>query len=156
MLDEKPQADIRRLRLDEKPYWHLERARIGDTRQVPVELIVNGRSVDRKLITADGKINDLTFDYSPTISSWIAVRIFPSSHTNPIFVELDGKPIRASRRSAEWCLEAVDVCSRAKRNQIRPAERPAAEAAYNKAPKSIERESRNHSTIDFRPSSRPR
>src|SRR5690606_29846242 len=30
-------------RLDEKPFWHLERARQGDTRQVPVELIVNGQ-----------------------------------------------------------------------------------------------------------------
>jgi hypothetical protein len=29
------------LAADEKPYWDLERARIGDTRQVPVELVVN-------------------------------------------------------------------------------------------------------------------
>lgn len=133
LLEEKPRDDIRRLPLEQKPSWHLERARIGDTRQVPVELIVNGRAVDRRVIEADGRINNLTFDYAPAISSWIALRIFPSSHTNPVFVELDGKPIRASRRSAQWCLDAVDVCWRAKRDQIRPSERPAAEAAYNKA-----------------------
>src|SRR5262249_9195698 len=30
-----------------KPYWDLERARIDDTRKVPVEVIVNGVAVDR-------------------------------------------------------------------------------------------------------------
>src|SRR5438094_528224 len=29
----------------EKPYWHIERARIGTSREVPVELIVNGEPV---------------------------------------------------------------------------------------------------------------
>ena len=31
-------------RYDQKPYWELERARIGSSRNVPVELIVNGQS----------------------------------------------------------------------------------------------------------------
>jgi hypothetical protein len=61
------------------------------------------------------------------------VRIFPSAHTNPIFVERDGKPVRPSRSSAEWCLEAVDICWDAKSPKIRPDERPAAEAAYEHA-----------------------
>ena len=43
-------------------------------------------------------------------SSWIALRIFPSSHPNPIFAIVDGKPVRASRRSAQWCLAAVNQC----------------------------------------------
>ena len=38
-------------------------------------------------------------------SSWIAARILPSSHTNPMFAIVADAPIRASRRSAEWCLE---------------------------------------------------
>ncbi len=133
LLAEKPRDDIRHMSLDQKPYWHIERARIGDTRQVPVELIVNGQSVETKRIDADGQIQDLTFDYSPTTSSWIALRIFPAAHTNPIFVELGGKPIRASRRSADWCLQAVDVCWRAKSKQIRATELEAAKAAYAKA-----------------------
>ena len=133
LLEDKPRDDLRSRPLDQKPYWHVERARVGATRQVPVELVVNGRAVEQKLIEADGRIQDVAFDYSPTISSWIAVRIFPSSHTNPVFVELDGKPIRASRRSARWCLGAVDVCWNAKLLRIRREERPAAEAAYAKA-----------------------
>jgi hypothetical protein len=116
-----------------KPYWHLERARIGDTRNVPVELVVNGQSVERRELTADGRLEEFSFDYTPTQSGWMAVRIFPSSHTNPIFIEVDDKPIRASRRSAQWCLDAVDVCWKSKSPKIRENERAAAEAAYEVA-----------------------
>lgn len=133
LLEETPNEDIRRRPLDEKPYWHVERARIGDTRQVPVELIVNGYPLARKEILADGSLQEVQFEYTPDRSSWVALRIFPSSHTNPIFVQVDGKPIRASRRSAEWCAQAVDVCWNAKRNQIRESERAEAKAAYDHA-----------------------
>ena len=130
LLDEKPREDIRSKPLDQKPYWHVERARIGDTRKVPVELIVNGRVVDTKELVADGHIEDLKFSFTPDRSSWVAVRVFPSCHTNPVFVELDGKPIRASRKSAQWCLDAVDVCWKQKVKQTRQAEQPAAAEAY--------------------------
>ncbi|MCA9104733.1 MAG: hypothetical protein KDA83_04875, partial [Planctomycetales bacterium] len=52
---------------------------------------------------------------------------------NPIFVEVDDEPIRASRRSAQWCLDAVDICWEQKRKQIRDFEIPAAEAAFEAA-----------------------
>jgi hypothetical protein len=136
-LNEEPETwygqRIKEIRLDQKPYWHVERARIDGTRTVPVELIVNGQPVERREITADGKVNELTFDYAPKMSSWIAVRIFPSSHTNPVFVELDGKPIRASKRSAQWCLDAVDVCWSKKEPLIRASEKEAAKEAYDVA-----------------------
>ena len=90
--------------------WHIERARIKGTRSVPVELIVNGEVVDTKQVEADGTLHDIEFDFTPARSSWIAIRIFPAAHTNPIFVEVDGAPIRASKRSAQWCLDAVDRC----------------------------------------------
>jgi hypothetical protein len=128
-----PAADLRKRPLDQKPYWHVERARLGDTRKVPVELIVNGVAVEKREIEADGSVADLSFDFTPERSSWVALRIFPACHTNPVFVEVDEQPIRASRRSAEWCREAVDVCWKAKSPQIRAAEKPAAEAAYNVA-----------------------
>lgn len=133
LLDEKPRADIRSRRLDEKPYWHVERARVGDSNTVPVELIVNGQPVERREITADGQVHDLEFDLVLDASSWVAVRILPSSHTNPIFVELAGKPIRASKKSARWCQEAVDVCWKAKQPQTRSHELEAAKAAYDHA-----------------------
>ena len=132
-LDEQGDDAIRNRPLDQKPYWHLERSRVGGTRQVPVELVVNGEVVETEMIEADGDVNEVRFDWTPERSSWVALRIYPSSHTNPIFVEVDGEPIRASRRSAQWCLEAVDVCWKSKVNNIREFERPAAKAAFDEA-----------------------
>jgi hypothetical protein len=43
------------------------------------------------------------------------------------------QPIRASRRSAEWCRKAVDVCWEKKSPKIRDAERAEAAAAYDVA-----------------------
>ena len=129
-----PQTEaIRARRLDEKPYWHLERSRIGETRTVPVELIVNGQAVAKKEIPADGSLAKIEFDYEIKHSSWVALRIQPSCHTNPIFIEVAGKPIRASRKSADWCEQAVDVCWNSKVGRIREPERAAAKAAYDKA-----------------------
>ena len=34
--------------------WHLERSRVGTTRTVPVELVVNGFAVDKSMLVADG------------------------------------------------------------------------------------------------------
>jgi hypothetical protein len=130
LLAETPRDDIRRKPLKDKPYWHVERARINDTNKVPVELIVNGRAVETQELLANGKVQDLAFHYTPERSSWIALRVFPSCHTNPVFVELDGKPIRASRKSAQWCLDAVDVCWKQKVKLTRASEQAAAAAAY--------------------------
>ena len=124
---------IRKRRLDQKPYWHIERARIGNSRRVPVEIIVNGYPVAKKEIVADGSTQSVSFDVDINHSSWIAARILPSVHTNPVFVEVAGKPIRASRRSARWCRRAVDVCWNRKKGRIRDAEKPEAQAAYDKA-----------------------
>ena len=38
------------------PWWHLERARIGDSRDVKVEVVVNGEPVAEQTVTADGKM----------------------------------------------------------------------------------------------------
>ncbi len=124
---------IRNSRLDAKPYWHIERCRMGDSRRVPVEVIVNGRPVARKEIIADGSTRPLEFDIDIEQSSWVALRILPSVHTNPIFVVVDRQPIRASRKSAEWCIEAVDTCWNSKNGQISTAERPKAKEAYDQA-----------------------
>jgi hypothetical protein len=132
-LDPLPNEQIRNTPPDEKPYWDLERARVGTSREVPVELIVNGIAVASRNVAADGQVRDLTFDVAIDRSSWIAIRILRSSHTNPVFVLVDGKPIRASRRSAEWCLTAVNQCWTQKAPLIRPAELEAARAAYDHA-----------------------
>ena len=127
--------ELRSRPLDVKPYWELERARIGQTRTVPLEVIVNGLPVARKEIAADGSFQDVAFDVKIDKSSWVALRIYPSSHTNPVFVLVGGKPIRASRKSAEWCLKSVDQCWSQKEKKMRPADLPAAQAAYDVARK---------------------
>jgi hypothetical protein len=119
--------------LTAQPYWDIERARIGETRKVPVEVVVNGFPVDKKEIVADGSEQEVAFDVPIRKSSWVCLRIFPSSHTNPVFVLVGGKPIRASKRSAEWCLKGIDKCWEQKVRGIRENERPAAKAAYDKA-----------------------
>jgi hypothetical protein len=133
LLGENPDPSVRGKRYDEKPYWHLERARIAGSRRVPVELIVNGEPVARREIVADGQMQLLEFDARLDRSSWIALRILPSSHTNPIFVLVNGKPIRASRQSAEWCLKAVDQCWKQKSPHIRVEELPEATRIYEAA-----------------------
>jgi len=124
---------LRRSAWNQRPYWELERCRIDQTRKVPVELVVNGKAVARKEVEADGKEREVTFEVPIKESSWVALRILPSSHTNPVFVLVEGKAIRTSKKSAEWCLAALEQCWRQKSPRIRASERAAAEAAYDHA-----------------------
>jgi len=133
LLNKKPAHQLQRRRPDQKPFWDLEKAREGDSREVPLELVVNGYPAAKKTITADGKPQNVEFEVPVERSSWLALRILPSSHTNPIFVLVDGKPIRASRRSAEWCLKGVDQCWSQKQRFIKADEMKDAEAAYEHA-----------------------
>ncbi|MAS95503.1 MAG: hypothetical protein CMO55_20070 [Verrucomicrobiales bacterium] len=123
-----------KLGVAEKPFWHIERARIGDSEKVPLELVVNGEVVAKKEIQADGSLSDVSFDdVSLDNSSWVALRILPSSHTNPVFVLVDEKPIRASRKSARWCLDSVEQCWSQKEKLIDAGEMEDAIAAYEHA-----------------------
>ena len=122
---------------EQTPYWNIERARIGSSRNVFVELIVNGQSVEKQQIQADGNWQDLKFNYKIQKSSWIALRINSSSHTNPIFVIVDGKPI-IEQKSAIWCRDAVEKCWTTKSPAIRKEELEAARAAYDFAKKTYD------------------
>jgi len=129
-LPPEPNPAIRDRPYDQKPYWHIERARIGDSREVEVEILVNGQPVKTTRILADGKIHDITAELPIKRSSWVAARILPSSHTNPIWVMVDHQPVRASRRSAEWCLQGVKTCWKQKEKFIAPRELQEALRAY--------------------------
>lgn len=124
---------IRSLPYYEKPYWDVERSRIGDSRKVPVEVVLDGEPVARREIVANGNVWKLNFDVQIKKSCWMAIRILPSSHTNPIFVTVGGRPFCASRRSAEWCLAGVNQCWTQKSPQIRPRELSEAKRAYEHA-----------------------
>ncbi|MNL62459.1 hypothetical protein D3C87_1864820 [compost metagenome] len=98
------------------------------------ELIFNGVPLDTVQIEADGKLNNIDFSTKITRSGWLAVRIYPSSHSNPVFVKINNQPI-AEKQSAEWCLAALEQCWKMKEPNIRSEERNAAAAAYEKARK---------------------
>lgn len=132
-LNAVPDLDIAKLPYDKEPYWDIERARIAGTRKVPVELIWNGRCIAQQQLLADGSMQTLRFTAPIQESGWIALRILPSSHTNPIFVNVRGTRMKPSRASAEWCLVAVDQCWSQKVTQISATEAVAAKSAYDHA-----------------------
>ena len=100
---------------------------------MPLEIIVNGVAVAKRTVVADGTLREVSVDIPIEKSSWVAARILPSSHTNPVFVIVGDKPVRASRASAEWCLAAVNQCWTQKASRIGPAEIDEARAAYESA-----------------------
>lgn len=119
--------------------WHLERARIGKTREVPVELLVNGVAVDKATLLADGTPRPIKFKTQIARSSWVALRILPSAHSHPVFVTVAKKPIRASKRSAQWCRACVDKVWEIKSPFMRESERPAAAEAFDHARKTYDK-----------------
>jgi hypothetical protein len=66
-------------------------------------------------------------------SSWVALRQFPQLHTNPVNVLVGGKPIRASRRSALWCLGTIEQLWRVRGPGIKDSEREEARKTFEKA-----------------------
>ena len=132
MLNEQPMPGMQNLAVDQKPYWHIERARIGQSREVKVELLVNGSPVASQNIAADGTLRPLTFDIDLQRSSWVALRILPSSHTNPFFVTIADNPIR-EKRSIEWCIKSVEQCWSQKERFIALAEKEEGVRAYDHA-----------------------
>lgn len=98
-----------------------------------VEVVVNGRAVDQRIIPADGKLHELRFDIPISQSSWVAVRHFPQLHTNPVNVLVKLQPIRASRRSALWFVETIQQLWKRRERFIRVEERDAAKQTFDRA-----------------------
>lgn len=101
----------------------------GKTRLV--ELIVNGRPVATQEVPADDAEHDLTFTLSLDKSSWVALRHFPQMHTNPVEVIVNNEPIRASRKSALWCLGVIEQLWDVRAKAIHADERPEAERVFD-------------------------
>jgi hypothetical protein len=98
-----------------------------------VELVVNGLPVASQTVPADGKAHDIVWEASIKQSSWVALRHFPQFHTNPVNVLVGGRPIRASRRSAVWCQDVIDLLWKNRERQIAEPERAAAKEAFGGA-----------------------
>jgi hypothetical protein len=98
-----------------------------------VEIVVNGAAVTSRSVPADGKIHDLQFTIPVDRSSWIALRHFPQLHTNPVNVLVAGQPIRASRQSAQWCIETIELLWKNREMRIAPHERDEAKQTFRRA-----------------------
>jgi hypothetical protein len=104
-----------------------------------LEVVVNGRVMAHATVPADGAEHALKFDIPIESSSWIALRQFPQLHTNPVNVIVGGRPVRASRKSAQWCRIAIDLLWENRSRFIADAEKPAAREAYDRAIETYER-----------------
>jgi hypothetical protein len=98
-----------------------------------VELVVNGAAVASQDVPADDKEHNLTFTAKIEKSSWVALRHFPQMHTNPVNVLVGGKPIRASRKSALWCIGVIEQLWRKREKAIAEPEREEAKKTFDKA-----------------------
>lgn len=96
-----------------------------------VEVIVNGKAVATQEIPADDKEHDLTFLLPIEKSCWIALRQFPQMHTNPVEVTVKDMPIRASKKSAQWCIGVIEQLWRVRASVIAPEERAEAERVFD-------------------------
>ena len=114
----------------QEPRWHLERARKAGTRTVEAELIVDGAVAATFPIRADGSEQRIAHRLDVRRSCWVALRILPALHTQPVFVLVRGEPVRGPRASPDWCLASLDRLEKTQLPRIAEAERPAAARAY--------------------------
>jgi hypothetical protein len=137
LIGSEEQLTIKKLYIgDESPFdpvpWGIENA-VNNQSEVLLEIVRNGQPVEQVAILANGALDKYTFEIPIEESSWIAARIFPSSHTNPVFVLVNDQPIRANKKSAEWCRKGVDQCWVEKSKTYAQNEMEEARLAYEHA-----------------------
>jgi hypothetical protein len=114
---------------------HLHGPRSAEVRQGgmrKVEIVINGAVASSVEVPA-GKPHPVSFAARIDRSSWVALRQFPQLHTNPVNVLVAGKPIRASKASARWCLAMTERLWINRAKNIATEERGAAEQAFSDA-----------------------
>lgn len=108
-------------------------ARLEGSSQYRVELIVNGYPVKSQSVAADGEMRELSFPIVLEESGWVAVRVFPHAHTNPLYVTVNDQPFGGLQDSLRWCLAGVEQCWRSKQPTYAVAEQGDARDAYEHA-----------------------
>ena len=98
-----------------------------------IELIVNGYPVAQRRVDTDGSKTRIEFDHHITKSCWVAMRVFPNAHTNPIYITVDDQPILGSVDSIRWCQAGVEQCWKSKQNMYAIDEQADASSAYEHA-----------------------
>src|SRR6266571_4825699 len=98
-----------------------------------IEIVVNGKAVATKEVLADGQAHDWNLEIEIHQSAWVALRHFPQLHTNPVHVLVGGKPIRAARTDALWCIETIEQLWRTRKGAIAESERAEARRTFDEA-----------------------
>ncbi len=98
-----------------------------------IELIVNGYPVAQRRVDTDRSKTRIEFDHHITKSCWVAMRVFPNAHTNPIYITVDDQPILGSVDSIRWCQAGVEQCWKSKQNMYAIDEQADASSAYEHA-----------------------
>ena len=103
------------------------------TKERLVELVVNGQVVESKKVQCDGAEHTIEFNAKIEKSSWLALRIFPHLHTNPMEVFVEDQPIRASADSARWCVAVIEQLWAQRERSIAPDQRIEARRTFDRA-----------------------
>ncbi len=98
-----------------------------------IELVVNGQVAARQSLKPEQGEQTVQFQTTIERSSWVALRIFPHLHTNPIEVLVDDRPIRASSESALWCIETIEQLWQQREKGIATHEWMDAKRAFDRA-----------------------
>lgn len=98
-----------------------------------VGIVVNGKCEAAFSVPADGQIHEYHRTVQINRSSWVALRQFPQLHTNTVEVRVRNEPIRASRKSALWCIGVIEQLWRTRSKLIDPAERAEARKTFDAA-----------------------
>ncbi len=93
-------------------------------------MIVNGKVAAKEEVPADDREHDMKFSIPIEASSWVALRHFPQMHTNPVEVIVGGAPIRASRKSALWCVGTIEQLWSVRNGVIAAPERDEAQRTF--------------------------
>jgi len=78
-------------------------------------------------IPTEDKEQDHNFEVPIEKSSEVALRHYPQMTTKAVPVLVGGKPIRARRASAKWCVGVIEKLWDVRQPAIRAEERPEAE-----------------------------
>ena len=100
-----------------------------------VELVVNGYPVAKQEVKSDGSKTTVKFKHRIRESCWVAMRVFPNAHTNPIYITVKDQSILGPTDSIRWCLAGVEQCWKSKQSVYAVDEQADAEAAYDHARK---------------------
>ena len=131
-LDDKVDPWLKHLTYDKKPYWHIERARIGDSREVPLEYVPYYQKAiarranrwNRSVFVATNLLESMITNKQPTIAE-------ANDIANTLLDGVNGLVLAAETAigmdpvgSVEMVQRAIDAFERTAEGNLLPEDRP--------------------------------